>query len=75
MLVYLSNIIKNRRKELGLTQPHLADLAQVSVNTVYKIENGEANPTIEVIEKIIDILGMEIKLEIKDLNKLKDEKG
>lgn len=70
MLVSISETIKNRRKELKLTQPYLADMADVSVNTIFKIENGEANPTIEVLEKIIDVLGMEIQLTIKDMNRL-----
>jgi transcriptional regulator with XRE-family HTH domain len=69
MLVSISETIKNRRKELTLTQPYLADMADVSVNTIFKIENGEANPTVEVLEKIIEVLGMEIQLTIKDINR------
>mgnify|MGYP000217808756 FL=1 len=30
--------IKNRRKELAITQPHLSELAQISINTLYKLE-------------------------------------
>jgi y4mF family transcriptional regulator len=69
MLVSISETIKNRRKELKLTQPYLAEMADVSVNTIFKIENGEANPTVEVLEKIIEVLGMEIQLTIKDINR------
>lgn len=60
--------IKARRKLLGLTQPHLADLADVSINTLYKIERGQTNPTLEVLEKILEVLGMELELKIKKLN-------
>lgn len=70
MLVSISETIKNRRKELKLTQPYLAEMADVSVNTIFKIERGEANPTVEVLEKIIDVLGMEIQLTIKDINRI-----
>lgn len=57
--------IKERRKGLHITQPHLAELAGISVNTLYKIETGQANPTLEVLGKIAEVLGMELKLEIK----------
>jgi transcriptional regulator with XRE-family HTH domain len=70
MLLSISETIKNRRKELNITQSYLADMAEVSVNTIFKIERGEANPTVEVVEKIIDVLGMEIQLVIKDINRL-----
>lgn len=59
--------IKKRRKALKITQPHLAELAGISVNSLYKIERGEANPTLDLIEKIADVLGFEIKLEVKKI--------
>ena len=60
--------IKLRRKELRITQPDLAEIAGVSVNTLYKIERGEANPTLEVLEKLLDVLGLEILIRVKQLN-------
>ncbi|MCY1512381.1 transcriptional regulator, y4mF family [compost metagenome] len=66
MLLSISKTIKNRRQELKLTQAYLADLAEVSTNTIFKIESGEANPTVAVLEKIAAVLGMEIQLVIKD---------
>jgi transcriptional regulator with XRE-family HTH domain len=61
--------IKARRKALKVSQPELAEIAGVSVNTLYKIEKGQANPTIEILEKIVDTLGMEICLKIKKLER------
>ena len=63
----LGMAVKKRRKALKITQPHLADLAGISVNSLYKIERGEANPTLELVEKITDVLGLEIKLEVKKI--------
>ena len=57
--------IKNRRKELGITQPHLAELANVSTNTLYKLERGQGNPSLEVLNKLAEVLGMELKIEVK----------
>lgn len=56
--------IKNRRKELEITQPHLAELAQISVNTLYQIERGQGNPSLKVLNKISGVLGMELRLEV-----------
>lgn len=68
MGVSIGVYIKNRRKALKITQPYLAELAGVSVNTIYKIERGEGNPTLEVINKIAEVLGLELKLEIKKMD-------
>ena len=57
--------MKNRRKELGITQPHLAELAEISVNTLYKLEKGEGNPSLEVLNKLAEVLGMELSLSVK----------
>ena len=57
--------IKKRRDTLGITQPDLAEMAGISVNTLYKIETGQANPTVKVLNKIADILGMELTLTVK----------
>ena len=62
--------IKGRRKVLRVTQPELAKLADISVNTLYKIESGQANPTLETLTKIADVLGMEVILQVKNLQKL-----
>jgi y4mF family transcriptional regulator len=66
MLVpHLGEAIKIRRKELGITQPHLADLAQISINTLYKLENGMGNPSIDVLNKLAEVLGMELTFQVK----------
>jgi transcriptional regulator with XRE-family HTH domain len=63
----IGKTIKERRRSLKITQPDLADLAGISVNTLYKIERGEANPTIDILEKIVEVIGLEIKLEAKKI--------
>ena len=54
--------LKRRRKSLKITQPRLAQIAGVSVNTVCQIERGQANPTLDVLGKIADVMGLEISL-------------
>lgn len=67
--VIIGEQIRLRRKELMITQPNLADIAGISVNTLYKIERGQANPTIEVLGKVLDVLGLEIGIGVKQLNR------
>lgn len=61
----LGKSIKARRNALRITQPDLAEMAGISVNTLYKIERGQANPTVKVLNKLAEVLGMELKLEVK----------
>jgi len=58
-------IVRARRKELRVTQLHLAELAGVNVNTIYNLEHGEGNLTLNVLSKILGVLGLEIKLVVK----------
>jgi len=59
--------IKERRKSLKVTQRQLAELAGIGINTLTKIERGEANPSLGVLDKILDTLGMELTLTIKNV--------
>lgn len=61
----LCEAIRKRRKGLGITQPDLAELAGISVNTLYKLERGQSNPTLEVLLKLADVLGMELTLNVR----------
>jgi len=65
----LIKTLKERREVLGVTQEHLAELANVSLRTLKSIESGKGNPTFDTLNKLADVLGMEMKLEVKKLNK------
>lgn len=67
--VTIGEQIRLRRKELMITQPDLAEIAGISINTLYKIERGQANPTIGVLGKILDVLGLEITVGVKQLKR------
>ena len=67
----MSNIgqqIKERRKSLKITQRQLAELSGVGINTLTKIERGEANPVLSILEKILDTLGLELKAAVKTID-------
>lgn len=65
IMAYIGDDIKARRKMLDITQRTLAELSGVGINTLTRIERGEGNPSLEVLSRIADTLGMEIKLIIK----------
>lgn len=61
----IGQIIKNRRKELKLTQNTLALLSQVGINTIVSIERGSKSPSLETLLKVTDVLGLELQLRVK----------
>lgn len=62
----IGETIKSRRKSLNITQPILASLAGVGVNTLVAIERGNGNAKIQNIIAILDTLGMKIEVILKD---------
>ena len=51
---------------LKITQRTLAELAGVGINTLTKIERNEGNPSLDVLERILDTLGLELRIGIKN---------
>ena len=64
-LIDLIKTIKERRETLKLSQESLAEIARVSLRTLKLLESGKGNPTINTLEKLADVLGMQLKLEVK----------
>jgi transcriptional regulator with XRE-family HTH domain len=63
----LIKTIKDRREALQVTQESLAELSNVGLRTLKQFESGKGNPTLLTLQKISDVLGMEICLKIKNL--------
>lgn len=61
----LINTIKKRREILHVTQENLAKLSGVGLRTLKQFESGKGNPTLLTIQKLADVLGMEICLRVK----------
>ena len=58
--------LKKRRFRLQVTQETLALLTGVSLRTIKQLEAGKGNPTLETIQKLAHVLGLELQLEIKN---------
>ena len=61
----LIQILKKRREILGVTQEQLAELSEVGLRTLKALESGKSNPTLKTMNKLAEVLGMELKLEVK----------
>ncbi|OPX27903.1 MAG: transcriptional regulator [Candidatus Cloacimonas sp. 4484_143] len=58
-------IIKIRRNILGINQQDLSEISEVALHTISDIESGKGNPTLQVIYKLLDVLGLEIIINVK----------
>ena len=62
------NLIKERRAVLGLTQQDLSDYTGLSLRIIKSIEGEKGNPSLKTLEKIAEILGLEIIIKVKIIN-------
>ncbi len=67
----LIKIIKKRREVLQITQEDLAELSGVGLRTIKQFESGKGNPTLQTMQKLLDVLGMEIRLTIKEITSIR----
>ncbi len=56
ILIITGNLIRKLRREAGLTQKKLAELAGVSQAHIAKIEKGKVDPRLSTVNKIIEVL-------------------
>jgi transcriptional regulator with XRE-family HTH domain len=61
----LGSLIKMRRKELNINQEELSEHSHVALRTVRDLEKGIGNPAIQTISAIMDVLGIELKFQLK----------
>jgi transcriptional regulator with XRE-family HTH domain len=52
--------LKKRRKELGMTQAQMFEKTGIAPGYVSMIENGRANPTIDMMVKLAETVGLEV---------------
>ena len=61
----VGKVIKERRALLGISQQDLSDFSGVGISTVKDLERGVGNPSIETLKKILDVVGLEMVLQVK----------
>jgi transcriptional regulator with XRE-family HTH domain len=58
--IELGSLIQRRRAALQIDQNALAELSGVSIHTVSNVESGRGNPTLKIINSLLDVLGLEL---------------
>lgn len=56
--------------QLGLSQKDLAEFAEVGISTVKDLERGAGNPSMHTLQKMLDVLGMQLLVEVKTLERI-----
>ncbi len=57
--------IKERRALLGISQQDLSDYSGVGISTIKDLERGIGNPSVETLRKILNVVGLEMVLQVK----------
>lgn len=61
----LIQTIKQRREMLHVTQESLAEISGVGLRTLKQFESGKGNPTLQTLQKLGEVLGLEVSLQLK----------
>lgn len=61
----VGDLIVRRRQSLGIDQRTLSQLSRVAVHTLSNIESGKGNPTVTTLRRLLDVLGMELHVRVR----------
>lgn len=51
---------------LRVDQRTLSEISGIAVHTLSNIEAGKGNPTVATLDRVLDALGMELRIQIKE---------
>ena len=57
--------LRSARKELGMTQEHLADLVGTKKSNISRLESGRYNPSLDFLCKVAKGLGKNLEIQVK----------
>jgi HTH-type transcriptional regulator / antitoxin HipB len=57
----LGKLIRSRRRELGLTQTEVADVANANLRFVSELERGKPTARLENVMRVLETLGIELE--------------
>jgi transcriptional regulator with XRE-family HTH domain len=58
-------MIGRRRASLGIDQRTLGEISKTAVHTLSNIEAGNGNPTLATLDRVLNALGMELRIQVK----------
>ena len=59
--------VRNRRRELGLEQADVCEMAGIGSTTLSRLEQAKANITLDSLTRILDVLGLSLSIAVKEL--------
>lgn len=62
------DLIKERRDVLRLTQQDLSDYTGLSLRIIKSVESEKGNPSLRTLEKVAEVLGLELIMRVKIIN-------
>ena len=63
----IGKIIQERRDFLNLTQKDIAEISGITFKSISEIELGIRNPSVNTLNKILEVLGLELSVQIKSM--------
>ena len=60
--IRFGSFVAQLRKERGLTQKELAERTGINQADISKLENGTRNPSLKLLKRLADGMGMDLKL-------------
>ena len=63
----LGNDLRKRRESLNLKQEDISEMSGTTIKTLHLIESGKGNPSLETLNKITNVLRLELILQLKQL--------
>lgn len=68
-----NELIREARRDAGLTQQQLARRLGVTQATLAKLERNGSNPTVRTLERVLRATGRRLELRAKDVTMVVDE--
>ena len=63
----LGMLVLEKRLDSGLSQRELAERVGTSQNRIYLIENGEANPRLDTLQRLARVLGFTLEIRPREV--------
>ncbi|MES2701850.1 MAG: helix-turn-helix transcriptional regulator [Bacteroidota bacterium] len=67
-IVEIGKYLEQRRRQINLRQEDLSEMSGITVKTIYNIEEGKGNPSLKTLNKLCEVLGVEVSIDIKKVS-------
>jgi transcriptional regulator with XRE-family HTH domain len=64
----IGKLIAEKRQFHKLKQEDLSEISGINIRTISQIEKGDANPSLNTLIRLADVLGLEVILQMKTMS-------